>query len=193
MDKLLGSQVRKQRGKAKKKPIKVVYIPNPMKVTTSASQFRTLVQLLTGQDSDPTDLESADYFPAPAPDHSTVHQDDHQLVVDVGADADVPQPILGGDDGCHVSPTAIPGPAAAAHRHNCNEHHIPVAPDHPPEASKVQQAQQDANVIFNDQTPDEVFCQQMNMQAAAGFDDDEFNSSCPSSPLVFPPLPFMDR
>lgn len=157
MDKLLGSQVRKQRGKAMKKPVKVVYIPNPMKVTTSASQFRTPVQLLTGQVSDPIDLESADYFPAPAPDHSTAHHDDHQLVVDVGADADVPQPILGGDDGCHVSQTAIPGPAAAAHHHNYNEYHIPVAPDHPAEASEVQQAQQDAYVIFDDQTMDEVF------------------------------------
>lgn len=190
MDKLMDSQVRKQRGKAKKKPIKVVYIPNPMKVTTSASQFRTLVQLLTGQDSDPTDLESGDYSPAPAPDHSTAHHDDHQLVVDIGADADFPQPILAGNEGCHVSPTATPGPATAAHHHNYNEHHIPVAPEQPAEVSEVQR---DADVIFNDQTLDEVFCQQMNMQAAAGFDDDEFNSSFPSSPLLFPPPPFMDR
>ncbi|KAI5663684.1 hypothetical protein M9H77_23007 [Catharanthus roseus] len=38
--------------KTKKKPIKVVYISNPMKVNTSASEFRALVQELTGQDSD---------------------------------------------------------------------------------------------------------------------------------------------
>ncbi|KAF3961263.1 hypothetical protein CMV_014103 [Castanea mollissima] len=38
-------------------PVKVVYISNPMKVKTSASQFRALVQELTGQNSelpDPT-------------------------------------------------------------------------------------------------------------------------------------------
>ncbi|XP_058107482.1 nuclear speckle RNA-binding protein B-like [Magnolia sinica] len=38
--------------KPKKKPIKIVYISNPMKVETSASEFRALVQELTGQDSD---------------------------------------------------------------------------------------------------------------------------------------------
>ena len=39
------------------KPVKVVYISNPMKVKTSASEFRALVQELTGQDAefpDPT-------------------------------------------------------------------------------------------------------------------------------------------
>ncbi|KAE8728918.1 Sigma factor binding protein 2 [Hibiscus syriacus] len=35
-----------------KKPIKVVYISNPMKVKTSASKFRALVQKLTGQDAE---------------------------------------------------------------------------------------------------------------------------------------------
>ncbi|XP_042501330.1 uncharacterized protein LOC122079139 [Macadamia integrifolia] len=34
------------------KPIKVVYISSPMKVKTSASEFRALVQELTGRDSD---------------------------------------------------------------------------------------------------------------------------------------------
>ncbi|KAL1821002.1 hypothetical protein DCAR_0417374 [Daucus carota subsp. sativus] len=38
--------------KPKKKPVKVVYISNPMKVNTSASQFRALVQELTGRDAD---------------------------------------------------------------------------------------------------------------------------------------------
>lgn len=39
------------------KPVKVVYISNPMKVKTCASKFRALVQQLTGQDAefpDPT-------------------------------------------------------------------------------------------------------------------------------------------
>ncbi|MCL7025789.1 hypothetical protein MKW94_007859 [Papaver nudicaule] len=34
------------------KPIKVVYISNPMKVKTTVSEFRSLVQELTGRDSD---------------------------------------------------------------------------------------------------------------------------------------------
>ncbi|XP_042471631.1 uncharacterized protein LOC122053707 [Zingiber officinale] len=37
---------------AKKKPVKVVYISNPMRVTASAATFRALVQKLTGRDSD---------------------------------------------------------------------------------------------------------------------------------------------
>ncbi|EXB38304.1 hypothetical protein L484_013937 [Morus notabilis] len=41
----------------KTRPVKVVYISNPMKIKTSASEFRALVQELTGQDAefpDPT-------------------------------------------------------------------------------------------------------------------------------------------
>lgn len=34
------------------KPIKVVYISNPIEVKTSASKFRALVQELTGQDAE---------------------------------------------------------------------------------------------------------------------------------------------
>ncbi|OEL35691.1 hypothetical protein BAE44_0003290 [Dichanthelium oligosanthes] len=37
-----------------KKPIKVVYISNPMRVKTSAAGFRALVQELTGRDADPS-------------------------------------------------------------------------------------------------------------------------------------------
>ncbi|CAO1946332.1 unnamed protein product [Urochloa humidicola] len=37
-----------------KKPIKVVYISNPMRVRTSAAGFRALVQELTGRDADPS-------------------------------------------------------------------------------------------------------------------------------------------
>ncbi|KAJ4969914.1 hypothetical protein NE237_003013 [Protea cynaroides] len=40
------------KSKKKSKPIRVVYISNPMKVKTSASEFRALVQELTGRDSD---------------------------------------------------------------------------------------------------------------------------------------------
>ncbi|KAK7267836.1 hypothetical protein RIF29_20515 [Crotalaria pallida] len=42
---------RKGQDKRNKKDIKVTYIPSPMKFKTSASNFRALVQELTGQDS----------------------------------------------------------------------------------------------------------------------------------------------
>ncbi|KAG2668905.1 hypothetical protein I3843_14G010900 [Carya illinoinensis] len=42
----------KKQAKRSKKPLKVVYISTPMKVQTSASNFRDLVQELTGRDSD---------------------------------------------------------------------------------------------------------------------------------------------
>ncbi|KAJ3690461.1 hypothetical protein LUZ61_019625 [Rhynchospora tenuis] len=41
----------KQANKAKKKPLKVVYISNPVKLTATAAQFRAIVQELTGRDS----------------------------------------------------------------------------------------------------------------------------------------------
>lgn len=52
--KAIDQQQQQAVGKIKKKPaaVKVVYISNPMKVKTSASEFRALVQELTGQDSD---------------------------------------------------------------------------------------------------------------------------------------------
>ncbi|XWS65323.1 hypothetical protein CRYUN_Cryun05aG0083500 [Craigia yunnanensis] len=49
--------------KKNNKPIKVVYISNPMKVKISASKFRALVQELTGQDAelpDPTKFTDTD-------------------------------------------------------------------------------------------------------------------------------------
>ena len=61
---LLSSTVQEMKKSAKKtntnnkashkkaKPVKVVYISNPMKIKTSASQFRALVQELTGRDSE---------------------------------------------------------------------------------------------------------------------------------------------
>ncbi|GER52539.1 heat-inducible transcription repressor HrcA [Striga asiatica] len=39
----------------KKGPLKVVHIANPIKFTATASEFRALVQELTGQDSGPPD------------------------------------------------------------------------------------------------------------------------------------------
>ncbi|XP_062207187.1 uncharacterized protein LOC133908961 [Phragmites australis] len=43
-----------------KKPIKVVYISNPMRVKTSASGFRALVQELTGRHADPSKYSPED-------------------------------------------------------------------------------------------------------------------------------------
>ncbi|EEF40226.1 uncharacterized protein LOC8273898 [Ricinus communis] len=51
MDNLLGKSSRKAKPK-KKQPMKVVYISNPMKFKISASEFRALVQELTGQYSE---------------------------------------------------------------------------------------------------------------------------------------------
>ncbi|KAF5750289.1 hypothetical protein HS088_TW03G00623 [Tripterygium wilfordii] len=49
--------------KKKKKPLRVVYISNPKKFNTSATEFRALVQRLTGKDSDPTKfLEDPDFY-----------------------------------------------------------------------------------------------------------------------------------
>ncbi|KAK8482638.1 hypothetical protein V6N13_147377 [Hibiscus sabdariffa] len=61
-----------------KKPIKVVYISNPMKVKTSASKFRALVQKLTGQDAE-------------LPDDPTKFTDTEEAVDDVGGNQRVPE------------------------------------------------------------------------------------------------------
>lgn len=57
MDKLSGhergqaSSSKQKQARSKRKPPKVVYIANPVNVKTSASDFRALVQELTGQHS----------------------------------------------------------------------------------------------------------------------------------------------
>jgi hypothetical protein len=48
------SSKHKSGGGGGKKPIKVLYIDNPMRVKTSASGFRALVQELTGRHADPS-------------------------------------------------------------------------------------------------------------------------------------------
>ncbi|URE10670.1 hypothetical protein MUK42_03825 [Musa troglodytarum] len=73
----LGVRRRKspKQSKAKKTPIKVVYISNPMKVKASVAEFRSVVQELTGQDSDiagfskygAADTESGDPPPSNSP------------------------------------------------------------------------------------------------------------------------------
>ncbi|XP_010548817.1 PREDICTED: uncharacterized protein LOC104820144 [Tarenaya hassleriana] len=51
-----------KRRKSKKEDIKVVYISSPIKVKTSASEFRALVQELTGKDSDIADSHFGDHL-----------------------------------------------------------------------------------------------------------------------------------
>ncbi|KAH6818706.1 sigma factor binding protein 1 [Perilla frutescens var. frutescens] len=61
MDKTLTVKAKKQQPKNKKQqlPLKVVYITNPIKFNATASEFRALVQELTGQDADSSRLEAA--------------------------------------------------------------------------------------------------------------------------------------
>ncbi|KOM38724.1 sigma factor binding protein 1, chloroplastic-like [Vigna umbellata] len=79
-------------------PVKVVYISNPMKIKTSASEFRALVQELTGQDAqsppnptrfhalDSSDDSSSDkvtnvddhFIPLPKDPNNSVQQLQHQ-------------------------------------------------------------------------------------------------------------------
>ncbi|KAA8517977.1 hypothetical protein F0562_015451 [Nyssa sinensis] len=75
MDKLLSVQQKTatKQAKTKKKPVKVVYISNPMRVETSASKFRALVQELTGQDADMPD-------PTRYSEIDGVHHGHHQMV-----------------------------------------------------------------------------------------------------------------
>lgn len=75
--KLKGKESRSIRcSKKKKEPIKVVYISNPIKFTTSASKFRALVQQLTGQDA--ADDLLPDLHPATFPELTTsTHDDDN--------------------------------------------------------------------------------------------------------------------
>ncbi|KAF3328284.1 sigma factor binding protein 1 [Carex littledalei] len=51
-----------KRTKTKKKPLKVVYISNPVKLTATAAQFRAVVQELTGRDSNIADTMVDQYY-----------------------------------------------------------------------------------------------------------------------------------
>lgn len=63
----------------KNKPIKVVYISNPMKVQISASGFMALVQQLTGQDADFPDPSN---FPPAAVRDAVASPDIHHTTAD---------------------------------------------------------------------------------------------------------------
>ncbi|KAL7134239.1 hypothetical protein ABFS83_11G013300 [Erythranthe nasuta] len=62
------NQLRKKKKKRQPPPLKIVYITNPIKFKTSASQFRALVQELTGQYAADT--------PPPEPNSTTFVSDD---------------------------------------------------------------------------------------------------------------------
>ncbi|XP_037414500.1 uncharacterized protein LOC119277331 [Triticum dicoccoides] len=55
-----GKGASKAGGSGGKKPIKVVYISNPMRVKTSEAGFRALVQELTGRHADPSKYNTDD-------------------------------------------------------------------------------------------------------------------------------------
>lgn len=60
------------------KPVKVVYISNPMRVKVSASEFRALVQELTGQDAELPDPSKFNGH-----DSDATNSDDQTVVPDV--------------------------------------------------------------------------------------------------------------
>jgi len=88
-----------------KKPIKVVYISNPMRVKTSAAGFRALVQELTGRDADPSKYSPEDLAGAA---DATVAAADLDCAAAQGLSP-------GGAAASSETIVAIPSPAAADH------------------------------------------------------------------------------
>ncbi|KAL6853530.1 hypothetical protein ACP4OV_019559 [Aristida adscensionis] len=84
-----------------KKPIKVVYISNPMRVKTSAAGFRALVQELTGRHADPSKYSPEDLAGA---------DDDAAAAADLGAGA---AQGLSPGGAAASSDTVVTSPAAA--------------------------------------------------------------------------------
>ncbi|KAK1278217.1 hypothetical protein QJS04_geneDACA003582 [Acorus gramineus] len=81
---------KQQPTKAKKKPIKVVYISNPTRVETSPSKFRSLVQELTGQDSDVSRFENNKQVSTPSSEEEPPpHQQQQQPIVLVDDESDL--------------------------------------------------------------------------------------------------------
>ncbi|KAL5994797.1 hypothetical protein ACLOJK_024853 [Asimina triloba] len=72
--------------KSMKKPLKIVYISNPVKFFTSASKFRDLVQGLTGRDSDPADMKKF-LVAYNADDFSQGREDEPEAEAEVEAEA----------------------------------------------------------------------------------------------------------
>lgn len=93
MDKMISvhsKKAKKHPKDSKKKPVKVVYISNPMKVNTSAEEFRSLVQQLTGQHANytltqtvgSTEREKKEFYYSESPPQQVVEGDSTtQLVV----------------------------------------------------------------------------------------------------------------
>ncbi|KAL7092962.1 hypothetical protein ACP275_11G013600 [Erythranthe tilingii] len=68
MEKMAAVNQLKKKKKKRQQPLRIVYITNPIKFNTSASQFRALVQELTGQYAADT--------PPPEPNSTTFVSDD---------------------------------------------------------------------------------------------------------------------
>ncbi|XP_044461122.1 sigma factor binding protein 2, chloroplastic-like [Mangifera indica] len=87
---------KQHKNKISKKGIKVVYISSPMKVKTCASNFRALVQELTGKDSD-ADASAARFLENPSPNKLV---DDQEAVVNdhSGASIESSSPTVSGSD-----------------------------------------------------------------------------------------------
>ncbi|XAR68416.1 hypothetical protein NMG60_11003521 [Bertholletia excelsa] len=101
MDKLLSVHERKatKQPKSKKKPVKVVYISNPMKVKTTASKFRALVQELTGRDA--TVPDPSKYSEIDGVDQTVVGEDEIIKAVDHDLETPVQRMEPGAGD-CQV-------------------------------------------------------------------------------------------
>lgn len=80
---------------AKQQPLKVVYISNPMRIETSAAEFRALVQELTGRDA--ADWTCPDQIPRVAAEN--ISNDIHVLPHDAGGDH-LTMSGFGSDLGC---------------------------------------------------------------------------------------------
>ncbi|GJN17399.1 hypothetical protein PR202_gb04461 [Eleusine coracana subsp. coracana] len=87
-----------------KKPIKVVYISNPMRVKTSAARFRALVQELTGRHADPSKYSPDDLVAVGGADAAAA------AIVDID---DAAQGLSPGD-ALASSDTVVASPSAAA-------------------------------------------------------------------------------
>ncbi|OVA05657.1 VQ [Macleaya cordata] len=93
------------------KPIKVVYISNPMKVKTSVSEFRSLVQELTGRDSDLSDRTRFSDTTDEIDGFQAVPDDDHQNMNKVLSNNDnhgILQEVLGVDPYWNSSSSDLP-------------------------------------------------------------------------------------
>ncbi|KAL5743709.1 hypothetical protein ACOSQ2_026825 [Xanthoceras sorbifolium] len=117
-----------KKSKTKTKPIKVVYISNPMKVKTCASKFRALVQELTGQDAplpDPTKFKTTHT----GDDHVTSAANNQTALLDA---ANTTSTVIDDDDhhALEEVPMVDPSPSRHHQPQNCDFSFEPFDDDH---------------------------------------------------------------